>query len=133
MFLGDREFCSVHLGNWLRQQSLYFCLRLKKTEFVQLETEIWLQLSELGLAPGTSLYLKGVNVTKQKGFEKFNVATKWKRKYQGWTPDEGWFILTNLENLSAAITAYPQRFDIEEMFRDFKKGGYNERRNQCHR
>ena len=115
----------VHLGNWLRQQSLYFCLRLKKTEFVQLETEIWLQLSGLGLAPGTSLYLKGVNVTKQKGFDKFNVATKWKRKYQGWAPDEGWFILTNLDDLSAAITAYQKRFDIEEMFRDFKKGGYN--------
>jgi len=92
---------------------------------VQLETEIWRKFCELGLAPGTSLYLKGVNVTKQKGFDKFNFATKWKRKYQGWAPDEGWFILTNLDNLSAAITADQKRFDIEEMFRDFKKGGYN--------
>jgi len=24
-----------------------------------------------------------------------------------------------------AIAAYKRRFDIEEMFRDFKKGGYN--------
>lgn len=123
--LGDREFCSVHLGNWLRQQVLYFCLRLKKNEFVHVEGQIWLQLSELGLAPGTSFYLEGVKVTKQKGFDKFNVAAKWKRKYRGWAPEEGWFILTNLDSLSSAITAYQKRFDIEEMFRDFKRGGYN--------
>jgi hypothetical protein len=28
--LGDREFCSVQLGNWLREQNVSFCLRLKK-------------------------------------------------------------------------------------------------------
>ena len=123
--LGDREFCSVHLGNWLRQQRQYFCLRLKHNEFVHVEGQIWRQLSQLGLAPGTSLYLEGVNVTKQKGFDKFNVAAKWKRKYQGWAPDEGWFILTNLSSLSKAIAAYQKRFDIEEMFRDCKSGGYN--------
>lgn len=48
-----------------------------------------------------------------------------KKKYRGWAPEEGWFILTNLEDLGAAIEAYKQRFDIEEMFRDCKSGGYN--------
>lgn len=38
---------------------------------------------------------------------------------------EGWFILTNLDNLELAIAAYKKRFDIEQMFRDFKSGGYN--------
>lgn len=38
---------------------------------------------------------------------------------------EGWFILTNLPDLGAAITAYKKRFCIEEMFRDCKSGGYN--------
>jgi len=42
------------------------------------------------------------------------LAAKWKRKYRGWAPDEGWFILTNRQ-LSSAITAYQKRFDIEEM------------------
>ena len=123
--LGDREFCSVKLGNWLREQQVYFCLRLKQNEFVLLEDEIWLQLSGLGLSPGMTFYLNGVRVTKQKGFAKFNVACKWKRKYWGWAPDEGWFILTNLLDLESAILAYKNRFGIEEMFRDFKRGGYN--------
>lgn len=55
--LGDREFCSVKLGNWLQQQQVCFCLRLKRNEYVQLEDEIWLELNALGLVPGSCLYL----------------------------------------------------------------------------
>ncbi len=33
--------------------------------------------------------------------------------------------MTNLDSLSAAISAYSKRMGIEEMFRDFKLGGYN--------
>lgn len=33
--------------------------------------------------------------------------------------------MTNLDSLKTAIQAYQKRFDIEEMFRDFKSGGYN--------
>jgi len=43
---------------------------------------------------------------------------------KGCAPNEGWFILTNFD-LPTAIKAYRKRFDIEEMFRDFKSGGYN--------
>ena len=123
--LADREFCSVELGNWLREQRVYFCLRLKQNEFVQVEGGIWLHLSAVGLLPGVSLYFQGVKVTKSKGIGGFNVACKWQRKYQGWAAKEGWFILTNLDSLELAIKAYKRRFDIEEMFRDFKSGGYN--------
>lgn len=123
--LGDREFCSVTLANWLRGEKAYFCLRLKKSEFVQVEGGIWQELYNLGLTPGVSFYLQGVKVTKTKKFAGFNLACKWKRKYWGWAPEEGWFILTNLESLEAAIKAYKKRFGIEEMFRDFKRGGYN--------
>jgi hypothetical protein len=79
----------------------------------------------LGLSPGVSFFIKGVKVTKSKGFFSFNVACKWKRKINGVAAKEGWFILTNFDSLESAISAYKQRFDIEEMFRDFKKGGYN--------
>lgn len=123
--LGDREFCSVKLANWLRERNVYFCLRLKKNHFVETKKDIWLELKQLGLVPGISLFLKGVKVTKTQGFFHFNVACKWKRKILGVAPEEGWFILTNLETLQMAIAAYKKRFDIEEMFRDFKKGGYD--------
>ncbi|OUL23619.1 transposase [Nostoc sp. RF31YmG] len=123
--LGDREFCSVNLANWLCEQKVDFCLRLKKNHFIERETDIWLELDNLGLSPGLSFFLKGVKVTKTKGIRGFNLACKWKRKILGVSPEEGWFILTNLDSLDSAISAYKRRFDIEEMFRDLKKGGYN--------
>ena len=102
-----------------------FCLRLKKNEFIEREKDLFIELNQLGLAPGTSFFIKGVKVTKTRGFMSFNVACKWKRKINGVAPVEGWFILTDFETLESAISAYKQRFNIEEMFRDFKKGGYN--------
>jgi len=123
--LGDREFCGVKLGRWLSKQAVYFCLRLKKSTFVEAEEDLLVELRALGLAPGMSLFLNEVKVTKQKGFGSFNVACKWQRKYRGFASDEGWYILTNLNTLETAIKAYQKRFSIEEMFRDFKLGGYN--------
>ncbi len=123
--LGDREFCSIKLANWLTKQKVYFCLRIKKDAFIEIEPEIWLQLRDLGLAPGMSFFYQGIKYTKSQGFVSFNLAAKWKRKRLGVAPEEAWFILTNLDDLDSVIRAYKQRFDIEEMFRDFKSGGYN--------
>lgn len=83
----------------------------------------------------------GVNVTQQLGFNQFNVALasfsggclhkaiaasgKWKRNYRRKQIKQGWFLLTNLSSLQAAITAYQQRSGIECMFKDCKSGGYN--------
>lgn len=124
--LGDREFCGVELAKWLSEEAkVYLSLRLKKNEYVELEEHIWFQLSELGFTPGMSIYYQGVKVTKTKGFGGFNLAAKWKRKYGGKYGKETWFILTNLNSLSAATSAYARPMGIEEMFRDFKRGGYN--------
>ena len=124
--LGDREFCSVELARWLNlQESVYFCLRLKKSTYIQIEEETWTSLRNLGLLPGMSLYYQGVKVTKTKGFCPINVVGKWKRKYRGMTAEEGWFLLTNFDQLEQAVSAYQRRMGIEEMFRDFKMGGYN--------
>jgi hypothetical protein len=53
-----------------------------------------------------------------------DVACKWKTKYRGVSVKEGWFILTNLGSLKSALAAYQKRMGIEEMFRDYKSGGY---------
>ena len=104
---------------------MYFCLRLKKDAFIKLESEVCMQLRDLGLVPGISLFYQGIKYTKLGDFRGFNLAAKWQRKRLGVAPEEGWFILTNLDSLEGAIKAYKKRFDIEEMFRDFKTGGYN--------
>ena len=124
--LGDREFCSVDLARWLSvEQQVYLSLRLKKNEYVELEPHIWFQLKELGLEPGMSLYYQDIKVTKTKGFGDLNLAAKRKRNYRDYSTTDPWYLLTNLPSLSAASDAYAKRMGIEEMFRDFKSGGYN--------
>lgn len=125
VILGDREFCSVRFAHWLSKQGCGFCLRLKCSTNIAQAEQTWCELGSLGLTPGTSLFLNPVSVTKQKGFGPFQVASKWKRRYRGFGATEPWFILTNLGSLDEAIQAYQRRFGIEEMFRDFKKGGYS--------
>ena len=123
--LGDREFCSVKLANWLRGEEVEFCLRLKKNENLEIETGIWQELDELGLKPGVALFLEDVKVTKTPKIAGFNVAAKWKRSLNNCMTKEGWFLLTSMSQVEDAIEAYKKRFGIEEMFRDLKSGGYN--------
>ena len=88
-----------------------FCLRLKTNELVEYQKNSWIKLNDLGLVPGVTLFIKGIKVTKTRGFLSFNVAAKWKRKLNGVAPKEGWFILTSMDSLNSAISAYKQRFD----------------------
>ena len=114
----------MDLARGLGQQGHGFCLRQKKSTYVLIEDKPWLKLSQLGLVPGTKSFYNAVTMTKSKGFESAHLAGKWKRRYRGFAPEEPWFLLTNLESLDDAVAAYQKRFDIEEMFRDFKLGGY---------
>jgi len=70
--LGDREFCSVALGNWLKEKEIYFCLRQKKTTNVSEDDELYQEMQNLELSPRTSLFLNDINITKMKGFGRFN-------------------------------------------------------------
>jgi len=57
--LGDREFCSVDLGNWLKAMGVSFCLRLKKNHCVVIKNSIWQRLDQLGIVPENFLTFKG--------------------------------------------------------------------------
>jgi hypothetical protein len=123
--LGEREFCSVTLGNWLKEKKVDFCLRLKKNVCIKIEEELWAELKILGLEPGNSFFNQEVTIRKTAPIRGFNLAGKWLGKYRNITTKEPWYILTSLADIQAAVDAYAKRFGIEEMFRDFKGGGYN--------
>ncbi|EDX84257.1 hypothetical protein S7335_1954 [Synechococcus sp. PCC 7335] len=123
--LGDREFCSVDLARWLGEKGHYFCLRQKQSTWMKAGETDWQKLTTLGLRPGTQGFYNALTLTKSKGFGAAHLVGKWKRRYQSFAPAEPWFILTSLDTLDVAIWAYQKRFDIEEMFRDFKLGGYS--------
>ena len=102
-----------------------FCLRLKKNHCLETENLIWQRLDQLKIIPGTSLYFQGVRVRKTRPVAGFDIACKWPRNSQGIKLKDAWFILTDLGSLPVAIAAYKKRMGIEEMFRDYKTGGYN--------
>lgn len=125
LLLGDREFHSVKLANWLQSKGLEFVLRQKQTTYVRQPNSSYQRLKNLGLVPGVSFFHQGIQATKQKGFGLFNLAGYYPRKYRGRVEPCGWYLLTNLKSLEVAIIAFKRRSGVEAMFRDCKTGGYN--------
>ena len=124
--LGDREFHSVALADWLRQQGVGFVLRLPKSTTVKSYPEAEFErLDELPQFEGIACFEVQVQVTQQQGFGRFNLVTRWKRVYRQAKANQVWYLLTNLDCLEAALDSYAKRFSIEPMFKDFKTGGYN--------
>jgi hypothetical protein len=124
--LGDREFHSVALADWLRQQAVGFVLRLPKSTTVKsMPDSVFERLDELPQYRGIAVHEVQVQVTQQQGFGRFNLVTRWKRLHHRDKANEVWYLLTNLETLEEALASYSKRFSIEPMFRNFKSGGYN--------
>lgn len=113
ILIADREFKSVKLANWLEHKRVYLVLRQKQGTYIQEQCQEFQRLNTLGLAPGVSLYLPQVQVTKQAGCGKFALAAYWQRTYQGKAAVDGWYLLTNLGSVEAAVSAYSARFGIE--------------------
>lgn len=125
LVLADREFHSIKLAHWLHSKGIDFVLRQQQGTYVRLPNSSSQRLQTLVLVPGVSFFFQSVQFTKQKGFGEFNLAGYYPRKYRGKVEPSGWYLLTNLSNFDAAITAFKCRSGIEAMFKDCQTGGYN--------
>jgi hypothetical protein len=125
VIIGDREFHSIELANWLHRQSISFVFRQKKDTTFREKRHSFHPLSSIFIQPGVRQFYTNINLTQKTGFARLNLAVYWKRKYRGKQNDDVWYLLTNLPTLKSAIKIYGQRFGIEAMFRDCKTGGYN--------
>jgi len=126
VIIGDREFHSIELAQWLHSQHLSFVLRQKCNTTFREKRQPFQALNNIPVQPGNHLFYPQINLTQNKGFSRFNLVVSWKRKYKGKQEDEPWYLLTNLPNWKNAIKIYGQRYGIEAMFKDCKTGGYNE-------
>jgi hypothetical protein len=125
ILLGDREFCSKHLATWLLEMGWGYCLRLKKSTYVRLENDDLVTLQQLASHPGVQIFLQGVNISTTAHKFPFNVAIHYPKEHHGMPIEEGWFILTTLPDLTTAVQTYATRFQLEEMFRDYKSYGFH--------
>lgn len=125
VIIGDREFHSIELAQWLHCQDLSFVLRQKGNTTFREKRQPFQPLNSIPVRPGFHLFYPQINLTQNKGFSRFNLVASWRRKYKGKQEDEPWYLLTNLPDLKSANKIYGQRYGIEAMFKDCKTGGYN--------
>lgn len=125
VIIGDREFHSIELAQWLHRQKVNFVFRQKKDTTFRQNRQKFKPLSQVEIYPGMKQFLTNITLTQKKGFGRFNLAIYWKRKYKGKQEQAPWYLLTNLPDCETAVKIYGKRFGIEAMFKDCKTGGYN--------
>jgi Transposase DDE domain len=125
VIIGDREFHSVELAQWLQRQHLSFVFRQKKDTTFRQKRQKFQSLKSLQIKPGMKKFYRDIIWTQNQGFERFNLAVYWRRKYKGKQENEPLYLLTNLNDCQSTVLAYSKRFGIEAMFKDCKTGGYN--------
>jgi hypothetical protein len=79
VIIGDREFHSVDLAQWIHRQGVKFVLRQKKDTSFRQKKQKFKSLSTVKIAPGQRQFLSEINITQKKGFGRFNLAVYWKR------------------------------------------------------
>ncbi len=79
VILGDREFHGLELSYWLKQKnkkakkSIYFAFREKDNIDLKRSRNNQERLKDLKLIPGVKVLYRNAQITKQKGFGKFNL------------------------------------------------------------
>ena len=125
VIIGDREFHSVELAQWLHRQNLSFVFRPKKETTFRQKRQKFQSLKSLPIKPGSKKFYRDIIWSQNPGNFRFNLAVYCQRKYKGKQKDEPLYLLTNLEDCQTTLSAYSKRFGIEAMFKDCKSGGYN--------
>lgn len=110
LILGDREFHSPKLADWLESRGVSFCLRQRKSlHFKVPNTSDYEIVGNQGFKPGQSEFYTRVLCNKEDDIGPMNLAVYWKRKYRGKGAKEPWYILTNLPTLKQALAIYRAR------------------------
>lgn len=82
LLLKDREFPRIKLANWLHSKQIGFGLRQKQGTYIPQENQSYQRLEMLGLVPGVSFLFQDIQLTKQQGFGKFNLAGYYPRRIE---------------------------------------------------
>ena len=114
LVLGDREFHSPKLADWLNSRDVSFCLRQRKSLYFKTQgSSEYETLKSKEFKPGQSEFYTQLLCNKEDDIGPMNLAVYWKRKYRGKGPKEPWYLLTNLPTLKQALTIYRARWGIE--------------------
>lgn len=116
--VGDCEFGSVEVIQWLRSHRWLYVLRQKSSTYYRLSQigAEWLALGGL-VKVGQKKWLSSVSLTKTHT-QLTHICAIWELGQ-----DEPWLLATNFYCFNVAYSAYKKRMWIEEMFGDLKSNG----------
>ena len=117
ILLGDREFGTGVLAQWSLAQGWGLCLRLRAHEYVRREGVEGFEMLP-ALRPGERRFWPKVAFTQKHAVGGLHLAMHWDRGSK-----EPWYLLTTELNCERACASYSKRFQIEEMFKDYKNDG----------
>ena len=117
MLLGDREFGTGVLAQWALEQGWGLCLRLRAHEYVRREGAKAFQMLP-ALHPGERCFWPRVAFTQKHAVGGLHLAMYWDQRSK-----EPWYLLTTEPTCERACANYAKRFQIEEMFKDYKNDG----------
>jgi hypothetical protein len=117
MLLGDREFGTGVLAQWALEQGWDLCLRLRAHEYVRREGAKAFQMLP-ALHPGERCCWPRVAFSQKHAVGGLHLAMYWDQGSK-----EPWYLLTTEPTCERACANYAKRFQIEEMFKDYKNDG----------
>ena len=126
VLLGDRGFRSVDLFKFIDETLKWkYCIRCTKDIGIAIKDNPKIkELEDINpLNNNRAKYFYDIKLTAEAYMCNMAVC---KDK----DADDVWYIANNLDN-PTAIREYKKRFDIEEMFKDFKGGGFNIEKTWC--
>lgn len=118
-FLGDGEFDSIDLINWLKKQNWRYVCRTAMNKKVFYNGK-WVALCDLKFEDGKNDFLNDILFTEKGKIKGVNIAVFWSKKEMRHI-----FLVTNSVNFAATQKWYRLRFTIETLFSDIKKRGFN--------
>lgn len=117
--LGDGEFDAIELLDWLSETTSWrFVMRTSKTNQVETEDGYKSIQDDLEVSKDEWVARMDTKLTTQ-GWGPVNVIGWWESKY-----DEPIYLVTNWDDLEAAMLKYRKRVMIETLFSDVKSRGF---------
>lgn len=88
VLIGDREFHSIELADWLHRKNISFVFRQKHNTTFREKRQKFKPLNHIPIHPGIRQFYPNIHLTQKSGFGRFNLAVYWKRKYPGKQEDD---------------------------------------------
>jgi len=117
--VGDSEFGTMSVLEWLEQQGWRYAMRQKGRTLFQPVGEVnWRRIDSIALTRGQCLWFGHVLLTQSHQYQT-HLVMYWKRGEK-----DPWYLATNCLAGLPAIRLYNRRMWIEEMFGDMKGHGF---------